>query len=99
VHLYTAYHPLDPECRKELLADPPNARYYELADPIKIGNNCRVGARVIFCPGSEIGDNVRVEAGAVLTKKFPSDVIVGGNPARIVGHVDGSPLMGESENK
>jgi maltose O-acetyltransferase len=91
VHLYTVFHPLDPEARKGLLAtNPPNPNYYELASPIRMGSNCWVGDRVIFCPGSEIGNNVRVEAGAVLTKKFPSNVVLGGNPATI--------LMGQSEN-
>ena len=31
-----------------------------------------------------IGDNVLVAAGSVVTKSIPSNVVVGGNPARIV---------------
>lgn len=51
---------------------------------IKIGNNCFVGARSILLPGAEIGDNSIVAAGSVVTKKFPNDVVIGGNPAKII---------------
>ncbi|HCC8137395.1 TPA: maltose O-acetyltransferase, partial [Salmonella enterica subsp. enterica serovar Paratyphi A] len=35
-------------------------------------------------PGVTIGDNVVVASGAVVTKNVPPDVVVGGNPARII---------------
>ena len=35
-------------------------------------------------PGITIGDEVIVGAGAVVTKNVPSNVIVAGNPARII---------------
>lgn len=52
--------------------------------PIKIGNNVWVGTRVIILPGVEIGDNTIIGAGAVVTKSFPKDCIIGGNPAKIL---------------
>lgn len=52
-----------------------------------IGNNVWIGRRVMFMPGSAVGDNVVVAAGAVVTKKFPSNVVVGGVPARIIGSI------------
>ncbi len=35
-------------------------------------------------PGVTIGDNVVVGAGAVVTKDVPSNVMVAGNPARVI---------------
>ena len=35
-------------------------------------------------PGVHIGDEVIVGAGSVVTKNVPSNVIVAGNPARII---------------
>lgn len=51
---------------------------------IKIGNNCFIGTKSILLPGIEIGDNSVVAAGSVVTKKFPSGVVIGGNPAKII---------------
>lgn len=60
---------------------------YEDVMPVTIGNNVWIGRRVMFMPGSAVGDNVVVAAGAVVTKKFPSNVVVGGVPARIIGSI------------
>lgn len=35
-------------------------------------------------PGVSIGDNVIVGAGSVVTRSFPDNVVVGGNPARVI---------------
>ena len=51
---------------------------------IKIGNNCFIGTKSILLPGIEIGDNSVVAAGSVVTKKFPSGVVIGGNPAKVI---------------
>lgn len=46
---------------------------------------CWVGANAIILPQvEEIGENSIVAAGAVVTKKVPSNVVVGGNPAKII---------------
>ena len=52
--------------------------------PIKIGKNCWLGANSVILPGVELGDNVIVGAGAVVTKSFPDNVILGGVPAKII---------------
>ena len=52
---------------------------------IIIGNNVSIGADVTLVYGATISDNTIVAAGAVVTKKFPPNVIIGGNPARIIG--------------
>lgn len=49
-----------------------------------IGNNVFIGVRSIILPGANIGDNVIIGAGAVVSGKVPSNVVVAGNPARII---------------
>lgn len=51
---------------------------------IIIGDNCWIGSGAVFLDGSEIGDGVVVAAGAVVTRKFPSNVVIGGIPAKIL---------------
>lgn len=53
--------------------------------PVIIGKKCWLGANVVILPGVTLGDNVIVAAGAVVTKSFPCDVILGGVPAKIIG--------------
>jgi acetyltransferase-like isoleucine patch superfamily enzyme len=52
--------------------------------PIRIGNGCWIGNRAIVLPGVTIGRRVLVAAGAVVTRDVPDDVLVAGNPARVV---------------
>ncbi|THE16282.1 chorismate mutase [Enterococcus hirae] len=79
VQLYTATHPLHPVKRNSGL---------EYAKPIKIGNNVWLGGGVIITPGVVLGDNVVVGAGSVVTKSFPDNVVIAGNPARIIKTID-----------
>jgi acetyltransferase-like isoleucine patch superfamily enzyme len=51
---------------------------------IKIGKNCWVGSKVTVLDGVEVGDGCIIAAGAVLTKSFPSNVVIGGVPAKII---------------
>lgn len=75
VHIYTATHPLDAVERN-------SGR--EFGKPVTIGNNVWIGGRAVVNPGVTIGDNVVVASGAVVIKNVPPDVVVGGNPARII---------------
>ena len=54
--------------------------------PVYIGNNCFIGAKSIILPGTTLGDNCIVGAGAVVKGKVPSDSVVVGNPAKIIGN-------------
>lgn len=54
---------------------------------IKIGNNCWIGSKVTVLDGVMIGDNCVIAAGAVVTKSMPSNVIIGGVPARVLKEI------------
>ncbi len=75
VSIYTACHPLDAETRNKAV---------EWAEPVTIGNNVWIGGSATLLPGVTIGDNVVIGAGSVVTKDVPDNVVVGGNPARIL---------------
>lgn len=60
---------------------------FEDARPVLIGNNVWIGRRAMFMPGSSVGSNVVVAAGAVVTGNFGDNVIIGGVPAKIIGKV------------
>ncbi|MFV0287855.1 MAG: sugar O-acetyltransferase, partial [Mycoplasmatales bacterium] len=75
VRLYTATHPLDPTERNSGL---------ELGKPITIGNNVWLGGDCVVCPGVNIGDNVVAGAGSVITKDVEANVVVAGNPAKVI---------------
>lgn len=83
VKIYTADHPVS---AKE--------RYYDIgggdayictsSKPVEIGDDVWIGGGAIILPGVTIGSNVIVGAGSVVTKDVPNNVIVAGNPAKIV---------------
>ncbi len=75
VGIYTATHPVDPVQRN---------RGLEYAKPVTIGNSCWIGASAVINPGVCLGDNVVVASGAIVTKSFGSNVVIGGNPAKII---------------
>ncbi len=78
VQLYAATHPLDAKIRGSML---------ENGKPIHIGDDVWVGGGAIICPGVTVGDRSVIAAGAVVTKDVPSDVVVGGNPAKILKQI------------
>lgn len=79
VQLYTASHPIEPAKRNSGL---------ELGKPITIGDNVWIGGSAVIVPGVTLGNNVVVAAGAVVTKSFPDNVVVGGNPAQIIKTIE-----------
>ncbi|PDZ42429.1 maltose O-acetyltransferase [Bacillus wiedmannii] len=78
-HIYTATHPLHPVERNS---------GKEYGKPVKIGNNVWVGGGAIINPGISIGDNAVIASGAVVTKDVPNNVVVGGNPAKVIKTID-----------
>jgi acetyltransferase-like isoleucine patch superfamily enzyme len=56
--------------------------------PIVIGDNVWLGANVVILPGIKLGNNVIVGAGSIVTKSFPDNVIIAGNPAVIIKNLN-----------
>ena len=74
VQLLTPEHPLDAVAR----------RGKETARSIIIGDDVWIGGGAIVLAGVTIEDRSVIGAGSVVTKDVPSDVVVVGNPAKIV---------------
>lgn len=55
---------------------------------IKIGENSFIGARASLLPGTVIGNNCIIGAGAVVKGDIPDGSIVVGNPAKIIARTD-----------
>lgn len=53
-----------------------------------IGNNVFIGMNSIVLMGTQIGDNVIVGAGSVVSGKIPDNVVVAGNPAKVIRTLD-----------
>ena len=53
-------------------------------EPVVIGNDVWIGARVIILPGVHIGDGSVIGAGSVVTKDVEPYSIVAGNPAHVI---------------
>ena len=43
-----------------------------------------VGAGSIICPGVKISENSYIAAGSVVTKNIPANVVVAGNPSKVI---------------
>ena len=82
VQIYAATHPLDASTRGSLL---------EFGQPVQIEDDVWIGGGAIVCPGIHIGARSIIATGAVVTKDVPADVLVGGNPARIIKSLDQVP--------
>ncbi len=80
----TDFHPVNPSVRER-----ESMGYkidYNLVNKKKvtIGNNVWIGWGAIVLKGVTIGDNSIVAAGAVVVNDVPENVIVAGNPAKVV---------------
>jgi acetyltransferase-like isoleucine patch superfamily enzyme len=62
----------------------PDKAWTDTPTPITIGRDCWIGAGAIVLPGVTLGDRTVVGAGAVVTKSFPADSVLVGNPARAI---------------
>jgi maltose O-acetyltransferase len=79
--LDTDHHPLDPDRRHDPTAPVASA-------PIAIGDNVWLGGQSAVLKGVTIGDNSVVAFRAVVASDVPANVVVAGNPARIVRRLD-----------
>lgn len=73
---------------KEELEFSPACRKLYSKGPIFIGNNVWIGEGVAILPNVSLGDNCIVGANSVVTKSFPENCVIGGNPARIIKLLD-----------
>ena len=71
----TAEHAIDPQQRRDGL---------EIAKPITVGNNVRIGAGATVLAGVTIGDNSVIGAGSVVTKSIPGGVVAVGVPCKVM---------------
>ena len=79
VTVATAGHPILPELRR---------KGYQYNMPVRIGENCWLGAGVIVLPGITIGDNAVIGAGSIVTKDIPSNVVAVGNPCTVLREIN-----------
>ena len=56
----------------------------DVVKPICIGNNVFIGSQCIIMPGVNVGDNVVIGAGSVVTKSLESNGVYAGVPARFI---------------
>ena len=59
-------------------------------DGIVLRDNVRLDAACVIGEGVTVGQGAWVRAGSVVLSSFPANAIVEGNPAQVVGYVDGS---------
>lgn len=53
---------------------------------VSIGSGSWLGANVVILPGTTLGKNTTVAAGAVVRGTFPDFVVLGGVPAKVLRH-------------
>jgi acetyltransferase-like isoleucine patch superfamily enzyme len=58
---------------------------------VVIGENVFIASNVKIMKGVEIGNNSIIANGSVVTRSVPENVVVSGNPAKIVQRVEGAP--------
>lgn len=59
-----------------------------VARDVRIGAYVWLGSRVTLLPGTELGDGCVVQAGAVVSGRFPANAVIGGNPAVLIRERD-----------
>lgn len=63
---------------------PPNNRPIISKGSVLIEKNVWIGENVCILPGVKIGESSIIGAGSIVTKSFPANCIIAGNPAKIV---------------
>lgn len=63
---------------------------------VVIGDDCFFGERCMVLKGVTLGNRCVVGAGSVVTKSFPDDSLIAGNPARLIRKIDQGESPGGS---
>lgn len=76
--------------QNHVYADPdtPIGQQYPTDDPVEIGSGSWLGAGAVVLPGTRLGRNTVVGAGAVVRGEFPDHVVLAGAPATVVRRYD-----------
>lgn len=83
-------HPVDAARRRAKEPNPP-----EEVRPVRVGDDVWIGRHAVILKGVTIGPRSIIAASAVVTKDVPPDVIVAGNPARVVKTIQENGLSGQ----
>ena len=62
----------------------PETRINAIPKPVKIRKNVWIGADCTILPGVIIGENSIIGAGSVVTKDVPANIVVAGNPVKLI---------------
>lgn len=54
----------------------------DIVAPISVGNNVFIGMGALLLPGVNVGSNVVIAAGSVVSRDIPDDCVAAGIPAR-----------------
>ncbi len=77
---------IGPEASILTLGHEPQSPFFaDRGGDVIIGNRVWIGYRATVLPGVTIGDGAVVGAGAVVTKDVAPNMIVAGNPAKVIG--------------
>lgn len=66
---------------------PPAKRHLKSKGEIRIGRNVWIGDKVTILGGVNIGDNVIIGAGSIVTHDIPSNSMAAGAPAKVVKQI------------
>ncbi len=67
---------------------PRSKQYPETFARTLVQKGASIGANATILPGTTIGQQAMIGAGAVVTQSVPPNAIVAGNPSRIIGYVE-----------
>ncbi len=76
--------------QNHVYADPdvPISQQWPAEDAVEIGSGSWLGAGAVILPGTRVGRNTVVGAGAVVRGEFPDHAVLAGVPARLVRRYD-----------
>lgn len=65
--------------------------------PVRLDRNVWVAENAACLPGTEIGENSVVGFGSICSKVFPANVVILGNPGRVVGRIPQAGMAGAAD--